>query len=302
MREYQALLSRHLIGLITLRLVMLVLDLMQLRKYNVRSNSSLGWFSYHDGNIIGGALIGMGMGLTGACPGTVIVQLAQGISSSRATAIGAIVGGIFFAKFGQIIRGQENPVDGDSSNDATTIASKFNFDSRKVFMILETTYLGVVVLSTFFLPRQSFTTMPAIFGGLTIGAAQLLSLLLTSKSLGVAIAYEQLGRYFWKLTGSDTVAIPQYLPLSMIFALGIYGGSFVFSTYFGESETEALVDIPIHHSVIGGFALSVGARIAGGCTSGHGLSGLSALSYSSLITTAAMFGSGIGTSLLVQRS
>lgn len=44
-------------------------------------------------------------------------------------------------------------------------------------------------------------------------------------------------------------------------------------------------------AVIGRVALVLGATIAGGCTSGHGTSGLAALSKSSLVTMGAMFAS-----------
>lgn len=37
-----------------------------------------------------------------------------------------------------------------------------------------------------------------------------------------------------------------------------------------------------------------GSRLAGGCTSGHGISGMSQLSISSVISVAAMFAGGIG--------
>jgi uncharacterized membrane protein YedE/YeeE len=42
-----------------------------------------------------------------------------------------------------------------------------------------------------------------------------------------------------------------------------------------------------------------GARIAGGCTSGHGISGMSLLSVASIISVCAMFGGGIAWGLLV---
>ena len=52
----------------------------------------------------------------------------------------------------------------------------------------------------------------------------------------------------------------------------------------------------------GGFVLLLGARIANGCTSGHGLSGLSQLAVSSLIAMAAMFASGIAISAFLKRA
>ncbi|SBW11047.1 YeeE/YedE family protein [uncultured Alphaproteobacteria bacterium] len=51
----------------------------------------------------------------------------------------------------------------------------------------------------------------------------------------------------------------------------------------------------------GGFILLFGARIAGGCTSGHGISGLAQLAVSSGVTVAAMFAAGIGAALLMRR-
>lgn len=46
-------------------------------------------------------------------------------------------------------------------------------------------------------------------------------------------------------------------------------------------------------SVLGGFLMYLGSRIAGGCTSGHGVSGASELWVESLIAVVFMFGSGM---------
>ena len=42
-----------------------------------------------------------------------------------------------------------------------------------------------------------------------------------------------------------------------------------------------------------------GARLADGCTSGHGLSGTAQLAIGSIVAVAAMFAGGIATALLV---
>jgi len=49
---------------------------------------------------------------------------------------------------------------------------------------------------------------------------------------------------------------------------------------------------------IGGSLLLFGARLANGCTSGHGLTGFSNLSLQSIINTCCMFGSAIVTGLI----
>ena len=51
----------------------------------------------------------------------------------------------------------------------------------------------------------------------------------------------------------------------------------------------------------GGFIMLFGARIADGCTSGHGISGLAQLSVGSTIAVAAMFAGGIGVAALLRR-
>jgi uncharacterized membrane protein YedE/YeeE len=50
-----------------------------------------------------------------------------------------------------------------------------------------------------------------------------------------------------------------------------------------------------------GFLMLFGARIADGCTSGHGLSGMAQLSVGSTVAVAAMFAGGIAAALLLLR-
>jgi uncharacterized membrane protein YedE/YeeE len=52
-------------------------------------------------------------------------------------------------------------------------------------------------------------------------------------------------------------------------------------------------------SFIGGLFLVLGARVAGGCTSGHGISGFGELAINSMLTVPAMFASGIFTAFLL---
>jgi uncharacterized membrane protein YedE/YeeE len=50
----------------------------------------------------------------------------------------------------------------------------------------------------------------------------------------------------------------------------------------------------------GGFLMLLGARIADGCTSGHGISGMAQLALGSFIAVGAMFAGGIATALLMR--
>lgn len=52
----------------------------------------------------------------------------------------------------------------------------------------------------------------------------------------------------------------------------------------------------------GGFLMLLGARIADGCTSGHGISGMAQLSLGSFVAVTAMFAGGIATALTLRKS
>jgi uncharacterized membrane protein YedE/YeeE len=55
--------------------------------------------------------------------------------------------------------------------------------------------------------------------------------------------------------------------------------------------------LDLARGVVGGLCLAYGARVGEGCTSGHGLSGMAQLSVASIVSVAAMFGSGIALAL-----
>lgn len=64
----------------------------------------------------------------------------------------------------------------------------------------------------------------------------------------------------------------------------------MWSAEFGNSKSKRL-----RQAFIGGLLLLFGARLAGGCTSGHMISGISQLTVGSFIFGAAIFASGIFT-------
>ena len=296
---------------------MVVLQRLDIAKPTIRPSSTLNRFGALDGNIIGGTLLGIGMSLTGACPGTVLPQIAQGVQSARATALGGLLGGVAYAKFGKALVSLErknNDDDGASSSSSSTtartetptnppgpqtIATKFNLSPSAVWLVFEVLVLSTIALSSLALPGKTQTAIPTVAGGLLIAAAQALSILLTSTPLGVSAAYEQAGRLIWRdILGDKGVDAPgSRPPKALIFAAGILCGSLVAGPFVPAvslaSTSVPPPPVPTIQALVGGFALTFGGRVAGGCTSGHGLSGLAALSYSSLITTAAMFGGGI---------
>jgi uncharacterized membrane protein YedE/YeeE len=150
-------------------------------------------------------------------------------------------------------------------------------------------------------PETNEVLIPAALGGILIGGAQLAGLILTGGTLGVSLAYEQAGDLFWWAKEKVIDGTKRARPT-------IRATAFVAGSILGSFGVSRLVDIPTPaneveigalQAVLGGVLLTFGARIAGGCTSGHGISGMSQLSISSLVSVAAMFGGGMGLAALL---
>ncbi len=252
---------------------------------------SPGWLGPYDANVLGGLLIGVGMALTGACPGTVLVQLATGIKSGIPTALGGLMGGILFAKFGSALKSSLSASTPPLDAKSYTIYTKFAMNPDHVLLAYEVMCLALIgSFSTFGLNRSAPLLHP-IVGGALIGGAQAASLLFTGNALGVSTAYEEAGSFFWYLLGAGKQG-GRPSTKAMTFALGILIGSFALSQSLSQPPTQ-MMDISGVRALLGGCTMIFGARLAGGCTSGHGISGMSTFSISSIITVIAMFGGGI---------
>jgi len=268
-----------------------------------RTPSTLAWFSTYDGNILGGALLGCGMALTGACPGTVLLQVATGTPSGPPVLLGGLLGGILFSKFGKPLLRKVKVEDMEALTKPTVYQTLDVKESRAV-AVYETFCLGVIAAAGYFAPEIHKVLLPGAVGGLLIGVSQATSLMLTGNTLGISTAYEQIGDLFWwaeeKMFEGKEVPRPNIN--ATFFAAGTAIGSLGVSSlvlHLPASVNE--VQIGVLRAVIGGVLLTFGSRIAGGCTSGHGISGMSQLSISSIVTVAAIFGGGMGLAALLAK-
>jgi uncharacterized membrane protein YedE/YeeE len=275
---------------------MLFLEKLNIVQRPVRSNSTLGWSSY-DANIAGGALVGVGMALSGACPGTVLVQLAQGIPSANATALGALLGAGIYVQTQHRLRSMSRPQGAaEPSIRKSTISEVLGIPEAVLYPLFG---LAIVSVLRFTGAKAGNAIVAPIVGGLLIGSAQAFSLLLTSSPLGVSAAYEHLSRHILQAL-SGKLGKPSLPSKPIIFSLGVIAGSFALLQQKPDTSfAVADAGIPAWQAFVGGTVLAFGARLGGGCTSGHGLSGLSAMSFSSLVTVACMFGAGILTRMLM---
>lgn len=236
--------------------------------------------------------MGAGMALSSACPGTVLAQVAAGTRSGFFALGGAILGGIAWTGV------LSNPVKRCKEQTSveqqhSTLHDKMGLSRGATLFLFEVACLAFVAATTLVAPRFNSATIPGATAGLFIVSAQLLSLLARRSMVGVSSTYEELGNYFWWLVkGGDAKSRPRAYQ-SILFAIGmVTGASALFHTMPAFSQNMPAVDVPPVLAAAGGMLLVLGARLAGGCPSGHGLSGISLLSTASITTIATSFMTG----------
>ena len=118
----------------------------------------------------------------------------------------------------------------------------------------------------------NFTPIPAFTGGLIIGLAVAVFFLLNGRLVGISgIASNALTEKENKLD-------------NLLFLLGLITAPFIYSLFSNEG-----INISISNSYVlliaAGLLVGIGTRISGGCTSGHGISGIGRFSLRSIIAT-----------------
>ena len=157
--------------------------------------------------------------------------------------------------------------------------------------------------------------------GVVIGLLQIPAFLIIETALGASSSYVTIGGLLasWidpSIVNIDYVA--KHLAVTeknwwqVALVGGIAVGAFV-SAKLSGARREAISPIwsralgspsPVKRyavAFVAGFLMLFGARIADGCTSGHGLSGMAQLSVGSTVAVIAMFAGGIGAALLMLR-
>lgn len=84
-------------------------------------------------------------------------------------------------------------------------------------------------------------------------------------------------------------------------ALGLVAGAALWWLWLGPDEPLA-TGVPAWRLALGGLVAGYGARLAGGCTSGHGLCGMGALKLPSLLAVLTFMATGFVTAQLLAGS
>ncbi len=134
-----------------------------------------------------------------------------------------------------------------------------------------------------------FTPWAALAGGVLLGLASALFVLLNGRILGISgivggLLRPRAGDMGWRLA----------FLLGMLVAPGLY--------WLVIGPTQPRIDATWGMVVVAGLLVGVGTRYGSGCTSGHGVCGLSRMSPRSLVATLAFMGAGFVTVFLIRHA
>ena len=118
----------------------------------------------------------------------------------------------------------------------------------------------------------NFTPISALTGGLLIGLSVALFFILNGRMIGVSgIA-------------SNFLISKDKKNENLLFLVGLILGPLIYTFILGR-EINILISNSLPLLTVGGILVGFGTRLSSGCTSGHGISGISRFSLRSIIAT-----------------
>ncbi|WP_457565288.1 YeeE/YedE thiosulfate transporter family protein [Caldithrix abyssi] len=258
---------------------------------------SLGLAAYHvkpflvGGVILGGLIFGAGMALLGYCPGTLAVSMGEGSLDAWVGMIGGLFGGCFFTVTLPGIKWILGPNLGKIA--LHTIAT-----SSVVFILLMVVFAAIMVGLSFWLhKKEQKSDLKWLYAGVGLAILNALVFLsfVANRPIGASTTYPYLADVVLGLKNNAYFEkIRQPGQWELIFLGGAFLAGLIISLIKKEFKLvlqHALwkrfkgdaQQMRIIWSFLGGFILIYGARMAGGCTSGHILSGGMQIAVSSLV-------------------
>ena len=129
---------------------------------------------------------------------------------------------------------------------------------------------------------NAFTPWSSLFGGMLIGLAAAMFVLLNGRIAGIS-----------GVLGGLLIPVRADVMWRVAFVSGIVAAPLAYSLF--QSLPPVQIDADYAALVVAGLLVGVGTRYGAGCTSGHGVCGLSRLSLRSLAATAMFMGAGFTT-------
>ncbi len=265
---------------------------------------------------LGSLLLGVGMLVAGSCPGTVYAQMGSGIDSSLPTFGGGLTGALVFGLLEPLLATFRSYGKwGKSKTLDELLGVKFSTASILVTVMC---IVVIIILELFAYPPSPlvaysppgsnplhdnvFTAVSwhPVIGGLVLGALQWFLMHFGDRTLGTSSSYVTIDGALFVPVFSLLRFTSKYLEDARGDCKSWYQVLFVVSMVAGAAISAALSNtIGLFHgpgaiqAFFGAFLLVFGARLANGCTSGHGISGFALLSLNSILAVVGMFGGAI---------
>ena len=134
---------------------------------------------------------------------------------------------------------------------------------------------------------NAFTPGSALVGGMLVGLAAALFVLLSGRIAGIS-----------GVLGGLLIPARRDIAWRVAFILGLVVAPLVYGIF--DRVPRPQIDAGTGVLVLAGLLVGVGTRYGSGCTSGHGVCGLSQLSPRSLAATLAFMGAGFVTVFAVR--
>jgi uncharacterized membrane protein YedE/YeeE len=251
--------------------------------------------------VLGGVMFGFGMMVSDGCSSRHLIKLAQGDRDSFfvlfALAVFSFLTYTFLGQFNELIY----------QNSLVQL-----FQTESSFPLNAYFVLPILALSLYFSLKNLkniLETWDGFLIGLLIASGWLatyffINELFLEESLQSLSFVYPLGKvieYGYNKFQSSIVIFPV---LTMI---GVLVGAFISSKFNKKyakkqmCDTSSLNPPKLWHKMIGGAFMGVGGILAVGCTVGQGLSGLSTLSFASLVTITSIYLSGFLTALYMKK-
>ena len=131
----------------------------------------------------------------------------------------------------------------------------------------------------------NFTPASALTGGLLIGLSVVLFFILNGRMIGVSGM------------ASNFLISKENRIENLFFLVGLILGPSIYTLFLGQ-EIQITISNSLFLLIGGGILVGFGTRLSSGCTSGHGISGISRFSLRSILATMTFMIVGILTVLI----
>jgi uncharacterized membrane protein YedE/YeeE len=137
-----------------------------------------------------------------------------------------------------------------------------------------------------------------LLGGLIIGLGVSLMFVCQGRVVGMSSVFSSTLSWFSHLNHFQQEAYLNTRTWRLLCALGLVLGAALWWVWLGPVEG-VHTQISTWRLLLGGILVGYGSRLSNGCTSGHGICGLSSLSIPSLVAVLVFMGVAIATALVL---